>query len=77
MEAIMVVVMDMENGGILRAPAGVADIPARQSPVRPPQPWLQPQQRLREALQDVCFSPVAACLPPPLDIVALLAAFDA
>ncbi|MDR2259944.1 MAG: hypothetical protein LBE06_03210 [Azoarcus sp.] len=66
----MMIVMDIESGEIIRAPMSEAENGALQPPARHP----RPQPRLR--LQDIRFSPTAACLPPPPDIDAFLAAFD-
>ncbi|MDR0717573.1 MAG: hypothetical protein LBF50_09185 [Azoarcus sp.] len=66
----MMIVMDMENGEIIRAPMSEAERGALQPPARRPRP--QPRLQLR----DIRFSPTVACLPPPPDIDAFLAAFD-
>ncbi|MDR2093363.1 MAG: hypothetical protein LBP58_08640 [Azoarcus sp.] len=58
------IVIDMENGRRGDPP----DSPATQQPVEYPQPQLQEKARL---------PPKAVCPPPPLDIDAFLAAFDA
>ncbi|MDR3213626.1 MAG: hypothetical protein LBT71_06910 [Azoarcus sp.] len=64
----MMIVMDMEDGHIVRAPAAFA-----------PEAHAEWQQALRYpqlGLQEVSLPPKAVCPPPPLDIDAFFAAFD-
>jgi hypothetical protein len=69
-EAIVMIVMDMENGHIVRAPAALEPEAhaAWQAACRPPQPQLR--------LQETRLPPKAVCPPPPLNVDAFLAAFD-
>lgn len=63
------IVMDMENGRIVRASAALEPEAhaRRQAACRPPQPQIQ--------LQETCLPPKAVCPPPPLNVDAFLAAF--
>jgi len=63
----MLIVMSMEDGEITREPVTIEPEPRQMAEI----PHLQPQ------LQIVSLPPKAVCPPPPLDIDAFLAAFDA
>jgi hypothetical protein len=66
-EAIMLIVMSIEDGKIVREPVTV------EPEARPLTPAMYPQLQL----QILSLPPKAVCPPPPLDIDAFLAAFDA
>lgn len=62
------IVIEMENGSIVRDPTVVEpETRAIQQPADCPQP----------RLQEASLPPKAVCPPPPLNIDAFLAAFDA
>ncbi|MCL1825220.1 MAG: hypothetical protein FWG26_04650 [Betaproteobacteria bacterium] len=71
----MLIVMDMENGKVIRDPVATEAEPCVLPPVaRVPQAQPLPQPRL----QEVSIPPRAACPPPSLDVINVsLSAFDA
>jgi hypothetical protein len=74
MEVVMLIVMDMENGKVIRDPvAAEAESRVPQPVAHPPQVQPTPQPRL----QELSFPPRAACPPPSLGVINVsLSAFD-
>jgi len=71
----MLIVMDMENGKVIRDPVATE----AESCVLPPVAHIpQAQLILQPRLQEVSFPPRAACPPPSLDVINVsLSALDA
>jgi len=74
MEVVMLIVMNMENGKVIRDPVATeAEFNVTPPAAHIPQAQPSPQPRL----QEVSFPPRAACPPPSLGVINVsLSAFD-